>query len=347
MRKYSLTHLSDAALTRDLSLVVGRENSATAEVLAHIAEFDRRKLHRRAGYQSMYKYCLGALHLSEHGAYKRIVAARAARPYPAIFQAVADGQVHLSGLLLLAPHLTPANAASLLLAATHKSKAEIEHLLAERFPKPDVPTRVVPVSPTHELAPGLVDTCNSLQFNAPVAGSEAAEAPRPEPTLPRPQLKPLSPQRFEWHLTVDQATQDLATEAKELLSHHHPNHELPKILHDALEAYVCGLRKAKHAQTDSPKPRKSRSWNNPRYIPNAVKQAVWKRDGGRCTFVSESGHRCDSREQIEYDHIEPVARGGTATVRNTRLLCHAHNQFEAERAFGESFMRYKRESAAQ
>ena len=57
-----------------------------------------------------------------------------------------------------------------------------------------------------------------------------------------------------------------------------------------------------------------------------MKRAVWERDGGRCTFVSESGHRCESRTRLEYDHVEPVAQGGQATVKDLRLRCRAHNQ---------------------
>ena len=60
--------------------------------------------------------------------------ARAARQFPAIFVAVAKGRLHLSGLVLLAPHLTPENADELLATAAHMSQSEIERLVAERFP---------------------------------------------------------------------------------------------------------------------------------------------------------------------------------------------------------------------
>ena len=71
---------------------------------------------------------------------------------------------------------------------------------------------------------------------------------------------------------------------------------------------------------------------------------MWERDGGRCTFVSESGHRCEARTRLEFDHVEPVAHGGHATVQGLRLRCRAHNQLEAERAFGRDFMNSKRET---
>ena len=76
-----------------------------------------------------------------------------------------------------------------------------------------------------------------------------------------------------------------------------------------------------------------------------MKRAVWERDAGRCTFVSESGHRCESCTRLEFDHVEPVATGGHATVQGLRLRCRAHNQLEAERAFGRDFMNAKRDQA--
>ena len=76
-----------------------------------------------------------------------------------------------------------------------------------------------------------------------------------------------------------------------------------------------------------------------------MKLAVWKRDGGRCTFTTETGHRCPARDLLQYDHIDPVARGGEATVENLRLRCRTHNQLDAEQAFGKEFIAEKRETA--
>jgi 5-methylcytosine-specific restriction endonuclease McrA len=76
-----------------------------------------------------------------------------------------------------------------------------------------------------------------------------------------------------------------------------------------------------------------------------VKCEVWERDGGQCTFVSETGQRCPSRRLLEFDHAEPVAHGGAAMVDNLRLRCRAHNAHEADRTFGAEFMKHKREGA--
>src|SRR5512147_3026903 len=136
MSCYSLSHLADHVLLRDLARLLAQERSTTATLLAHLAEVDARKLYLPAAYPSMYLYCVGELGLSEDAAAKRIQAARAARDFPAIFAMVADGRLHLSAVVLLAPHLTGETAADLLAAAAHKSSADIRLLLAERFPQP-------------------------------------------------------------------------------------------------------------------------------------------------------------------------------------------------------------------
>jgi 5-methylcytosine-specific restriction endonuclease McrA len=145
---------------------------------------------------------------------------------------------------------------------------------------------------------------------------------------------------------MDQEMHDDLGYAQELLSHQIPSREVTKVLHRALKALIAKLERAKFGATD--KPRRGRRANaNGRYIPAHVRRAVCERDQGQCTFVSESGHRCSSRSQLEHDHVIPVARGGESTVENLRLRCRAHNHYEAERAFGAEFMRYKRQEARQ
>src|SRR5262245_51349836 len=84
-------------------------NGATAGVLAHLAEVDARKLYLPKACSSMHMYCIRVLGLSESAAFKRIAAARAARDFPVLFEAIASGRLHLSAVVLLAPHLTEEN----------------------------------------------------------------------------------------------------------------------------------------------------------------------------------------------------------------------------------------------
>lgn len=59
-------------------------------------------------------------------------------------------------------------------------------------------------------------------------------------------------------------------------------------------------------------------------IPAAVRQAVWRRDEGRCA-------KCGRRERLEFDHIVPISRGGANTERNIELLCELCNRAKSDR----------------
>ena len=175
MNTYSLTHLSDSSLRREPNTPVARDRALTSALLAHLAEFDSRRLYLAAANPSMFAYCVGELRFSEEAAFKRIRAARMARRFPVILGMLADGRLHLTAVVMLASVLTQDNAGELLAAAVHRSKTELEKLLAERFPRPDLPEaiRVLGASPptlrlgtNSQLSPGTVELIPSGQSEA-------------------------------------------------------------------------------------------------------------------------------------------------------------------------------------
>ena len=347
MKSYSLTHLADQTLLRDLAALVARDRTTTAALLAHLAEVDSRRLYLPAGYPSMYAYCVEELRLSEDAAYKRIQAARIALQFPALFPALADGRLNLSGVVLLAPHLTPEDADELLGAAAGKSKAEIEELLALRFPRSEW-------LPMVEVLPGEAPRKYRQLAPGQVGGdaSRPAEASRDQLARgqvgavgPRSRVAPVALERFVLQLTMDRSTHDRLRYAQALLSHQIPNGDLAAVLDRALVALIDQLEKRKFAATVRPRRGPQRPPSDGRHIPAYVRRAVWERDGGQCTFTSEDGRRCPARTLLEFDHVDEVARGGQATVGRMRLRCRAHNQYGAERTFGVEFMRRKREQA--
>jgi hypothetical protein len=86
-----------------------------------------------------------------------------------------------------------------------------------------------------------------------------------------------------------------------------------------------------------------RARKDTRSIPGKVRDEVYLRDGGRCTFKGSDGKRCGSKWNLQIDHIVPFALGGDNSPGNLRLLCGKHNRLEAERAFGRRHMeRFKK-----
>jgi hypothetical protein len=340
MHRYSLKHLSNEVLRRELSTAAARERGATADLLAHIAEFDARKLYLPAGYDSTYAYCVGELRLSEHAAGKRIHAARAALECPAVFEALADGRVHLSAVVLLAPHLSPQNADELLAAATHQSKSAIEQLLAERFPKLSVASEVRPLQPQvvanaeSEHAPGRVGMTGSFDGDGSQGNCHAGVAP-------------LSAEAFAVQFTRSREADERFRYLQDLLGHAVSRGDLAEVYDRAVKELIARMERVRFGACERPRAKGKSAKSGSRHIPAQVKRAVWQRDGGQCTFVGDTGHRCEARGDVEFDHTTEVARGGEATIDNLRLRCRGHNQYTAGQTFGEGFMQGKREAAAE
>ena len=248
--------------------------------------------------------------MSEDQAFKRIRAARAARRFPAVAAAVADGRLHLSGVVLLARHLTDENAEELVSEASDKSKGEIEVLLARRAPRPDVAERLERVAEqTALVAPG------------PVRQEEKTA-----------KVAPLAPERFALQMTISEETQRKLVRAQALLRHQVPSGDLAEVLDRALDALLDRVEARKFGKTRAPRAAKKSSVR--RYVPRAVRRQVVARDGERCAFVAEDGRRCEETGFLELDHMVPVSRGGEGTVGGVRILCRAHNQYQAERILG-------------
>ncbi len=78
----NLKGVSDDKLLRGLFEILKQTRHDEADLVAHIAEVDTRKLYAREAAPSMFAYCTEVLHLSEPEAALRIRVARASRRHP-------------------------------------------------------------------------------------------------------------------------------------------------------------------------------------------------------------------------------------------------------------------------
>jgi hypothetical protein len=195
--RYARAHLADDPLLDSLHrrARLGCEN--TADLLADLGETAHRKLYVHHGYPSMEAYCVQVLHFSHDAAKKRVQVARKGWWLPVIFEAIADGRVHLSGMARLVPFLDEENVHALIEAATHRTCRDIELLLAERFPRADVDDQV------EEVPRGAArHFCN------------------------RSGVTPLAPGRHRVQFTIDDADLERLQYALQLLSHRNPQGSL-------------------------------------------------------------------------------------------------------------------------
>jgi hypothetical protein len=333
------SHLSDEELTAEVLRCAREESGATARLVAHLAEFDARRLYLPAGCSSLFAYCCKVMGLSEPAAYSRIEAARLARRFPVVLERLADGRLDVSKAKLLVPHLTEPNHGELLDAAARRSKRELEEFLARRFPRPDVPASVRKI-PERAPRPVATDagTTGQLTASAPITWDLPRTTPQPAPTHPtttrRAVVEPLSAERYVIRFTASAALRDKLKRAQDLLRHTIPSGDPAAIFERGLSLLLDELARRKLAIVRKPanveRPTSSRS----RHVPAEVRRSVWTRDEGCCAFVAADGRRCSESAFVEFHHVQPYGAGGDASVTNIELRCRAHNRYEAELFYG-------------
>src|SRR4051812_19494908 len=178
-----LTDLSDAQLLDSLKTVCAQGRVLLARLLAHLGEVEERRLHLEAAFPSMLDFCMGRLGMSEGEACRRITAARAARGFPDLLVRVERGEITLSTIVLVHKHLDEATYDETIAAVAGKTKLEVLEILARRAPRPDVPTRIMPLTSEPLVA-----------FSPPLAATATP--------VPVAQMMPLAEARYALELTI-------------------------------------------------------------------------------------------------------------------------------------------------
>jgi hypothetical protein len=285
------------------------------------------RLYLGEGCSSLFTYCMQMLHLSEHAAYARIEAARAARRFPIILSLLTDGAVTLTTIGLLSSHLNDDNCQELLERARHKSRREVEAIVAVHRPRPALPStiRKLPAPTTApargEIVRALIDADRHQPETSPLASVQPKR-----PSI----VAPLTPEQYKVQFTVSRDTYDKLRRAQDLLRHSIPDGDPATIFDRALTLLLDAVGKTKLAASARPAPAPRACAPRSRHIPAAIKRAVWKRDNGRCAFVGRRG-RCTERGFLEFHHVVPYAGGGQATIGNIQLRCRSHNAYEGTR----------------
>src|SRR5687768_2257984 len=168
----SLAHLSDQELLTSTRRLVGKSNQVFAALLLHLAEVEARGIHRARLCASLYTYCVYELRFSEDAAARRSSAARLVKQFPALLDAIANGELHLTGLLMIGPHLTLENHVEVLGRAKFRTKKELAKLVRELNPLPGVPDLIEPLRP----APFTLPTTRPSWAKFARRGSRACES---------------------------------------------------------------------------------------------------------------------------------------------------------------------------
>jgi hypothetical protein len=333
-----LKAVSDDQLLTGLFEVLKKTRHDEADLVAHIAEVDARKLYAREASPSMFAWCTETLHLSEAEAYLRIAAARASRRHPMLLAMLADGRLNLSGIERLAPHLTEENREALLERAAHKTKREIEELVAELAPRPAAAAtmRKLPAGPGPAAGGSVAGP--ELRPN----GVEAPPRSGPRPTR-APEA--IAPDRFRLQFDLGVELRNKLERLQALMRSSVPDGDLVKIIDVVVTKELQRLEAKRFGRTKTPRKRLPQTDTTPksRYIPAAVRRSVEKRDGARCTYRDKHGRRCSKRHDLEFHHVKPFGLGGDHSPEGLALMCRTHNALLAEQDYGkEKMARYGR-----
>src|SRR3954469_2688866 len=317
--------LGNAELLAATREILRRGCVVEADLLVHLAEIEERRLHSELAFPTMFAFCVVELGFSEDQTYNRTTVARVARRIPAMLDSLRSGAVHLTGLRLLARHLTEQNHRDLLAEAAGKSKRQIEEIVARLDPKPPVPDSVRK-HPVRKQA--------TLEIASPA--QPASAAPRDQRSV----VAPLSEDTFGVHFTASRVLRDKLRRAQDLLRHRIPSGDIAAVFEKALDSLIEKVEKERFAVVREPRTDATEVAGSAasRQVPAAIRRQVYARDGGRCTFVDARGHRCKETGFLEFDHLDGFARTRSHDPERIVLRCRAHNQHEAEKLYGREFM---------
>jgi hypothetical protein len=338
--------LSNESLLRNTQTLVAEERKLTTEILWHLHEIQVRRLYAEKGYASLFEYAVQALGYSEAAAGRRIAAMRLLADLPEIETALQKGEVTLSTLSTVQSYIqrkeepvSKSEKRDLVFALKGKSRRECEKHLVTLDPVAATPKereRVISSTQTEIRFVADDELIEKLQKIKELDGHVQSNPSYLElfHRLADLVLKKLDPltvkeKRSKPSTSSPTAPSSLSTSPSTLTAPSPASDFTPPA---ALNEKVASLKPGRSEKLVHPKTLRSR------YIPAALKREIWKRDQARCSYRSPDGKQCSSRYALEVDHIQPFALGGYTTLENLRLLCRAHNTYQAVLKLGSQAM---------
>lgn len=359
-----LSSIPDRELIARLEQLRREERGRAVDILQHLNEVERRSLHLRLGYSSLFAYCTGHLRYSESAAARRVAAARCLRRFPRVGSLLQCGDLNMSTLGLVANLLTDANLDSWVERIRGKSQREVEALAATvrapltlrdraRVIHVAVPTAApLPLAPVPKSSAEITSSGSMFDVLGEKQTPDATVAPAPvteSSALVNSTTNSRSGGKESSTLVVTQPKvyiQFLADQsfmAKYRVAASILSNKLPKLTFESVFTALVEDFIRRNEPVERHARRERAAASEPRgfqrlAIPVRTRDAVFARDRGRCTYVGSDGKRCDETLRLHVDHIKPVARGGSNDASNLRLLCARHNRLQAEKILGRDTM---------
>ncbi len=335
--------ISDAELVLKTKRLVQEERAKTLEVLESISEIYRRRIHLAQGYASLREFLVKVLSYSDGAAHRRIAAMRLCNDVPTARESLATGALSLS---------TASTVQGFFRAEKEKNqKTYSQNEKRELLQSLEGASREKCVQKLAALSPAYA--AQNSQASHYLKKSSEITIPKDE------EIVSLMSDYRDLAMLCDGTPESIvrsalktavaALKSRRLQSermNHKQNIEpagrnnCPASLK---HTYPPVLRNNHPASKNNPSnapsnlPNSAPAASSTRYIPAAVKRAVWARDRGRCTFKNHAtGLLCEARTRLQYEHIVPFAHDGENTAENLTLLCRAHNALRAVQVYGQA-----------
>ena len=264
----SLELLEARQLRDSLKLLLGREQSAMAEFLVALADFDRRRGWEALGHANLFSFVRVELGLSRSGAYWRVSAARLVQRFPEVIAPLRDGRLCMSTTAELAKVLTEENRSVVVPRFFGLSAREAQELVAELQPREVPSTKMVVTRVTNQsVTPPALITQPLLTFaSSPPADEHPTEVPLSRVltsdfanggggrgVAKRDEIVPLTADLRRVHFNVGKQVVKKLEAAREGLSHAIPGATMEQVLEAALDLL---LEKQARARALVKKPRR-------------------------------------------------------------------------------------------
>jgi 5-methylcytosine-specific restriction endonuclease McrA len=298
-----LRSLSDSQFHREMESAARAHQSATIAILHCINELHRRKSFLDLGYSSVFDYCRRKLQYSSSTAGRLIQAARCIRRHPDVLEILEKRELSVSTICLIEPILDEKNKRSVLERVRGASRRDVKRIVCDYRPPLAFRDRITPV---RVASASGAENMVLVQYLASEAFGILFNEVR--------------------DLRSGSGEERFGATCEAVFREYHERHS------PLARQHRRGTRNGS-ARLDS------HQWEGndierTRHIPDEVRDAVFVRDHGQCTFAAPDGTRCLCTKGVQVDHIVPFAAGGTHDPSNLRLLCGAHNRRAAERALG-------------
>jgi hypothetical protein len=309
------TNSSDQDLILRLENLTRSERKITHVILFHINEVESRKIHVGLGFPSLYAYLTKGLFYSESAAYRRIQAAQLLKTAPNAAEQIESGALNLSQL------------------------TQVQKCLKEENKK------------GHQIAVHkITEILNTLENKSNFESEKILAVEFNQPVKVRENVKPQQDDSVRIEVTFSKEQFEILQQAQSLLSHLCPEGSWNTVLTTLAQKFnqtrlgrkqIPRQESVSQGNTEAevgteligPKartPKASRPYRP--YISVRIKRRLLSKAHYECEFMDPlTGRKCNSRHQLQIDHRNPLALGGSHDELNLRILCRTHNFFEAQK----------------